>query len=68
MMETIHHLFDASGVIPPVNVEQIDVGRTKLPEGIFDGDVKGLDVVALVSLFGAELGAFAHLVVGGVLK
>ena len=68
MMKAVHHLFDASGIVPPVNIEQINIGRAELLEGILDGDVKGLDVVAVVSLLGAELGAFAHLVVGGVLE
>jgi len=36
----LHHLFNARVVIPKVNIQKIDVVRSKVLEGFFDGDMK----------------------------
>ena len=36
----LHHLFNACIVIPKVKIQKIDVVRSKVFEGFFDGDVK----------------------------
>jgi hypothetical protein len=36
----LHHLFNTCVVIPKVNVQKIDVVRSKVLEGFFDGNVK----------------------------
>jgi hypothetical protein len=36
----LHHLFNACVVIPKVNIQKIDVVRSKVLEGFFDGNVK----------------------------
>ena len=50
-MESVHHLLDTSGIVPPVNIEQIDVGGPELLQGAFDGEVHGLHVVAAIQYF-----------------
>ena len=44
-VQRTHDLFDASGVIPPMHVQEIDVGRPKLLERGVDGDVQRFAVV-----------------------
>ena len=36
VMKSVHHLLNAGRVIPPMNVENIDVVRTKLLQGRVD--------------------------------
>jgi hypothetical protein len=36
----LHHLFNACVVIPKVNIQKIDIVRSKVLEGFFDGNMK----------------------------
>ena len=46
IVEAVHDLLDAAGVVPPVKVEDVDVIGAKLPERGVDGVVKGFRVVS----------------------
>lgn len=48
MVQTVHHFFDTCGVIPPVDIEDINVGGTQLLQGIFQGEMHRFDVVSNV--------------------
>ena len=39
-VERVHDLFDGGGVVPPVHVENVDIGRAKLLERSFHGEVE----------------------------
>lgn len=45
MVEGVHKLFNSSRVVPPMNIEDVDVIRAKLLERVLDRDVQGLGVV-----------------------
>ena len=45
VVKTVHHLLDASSIVPPVHVEDVDVVCPQLPERILHRDVHGLEVV-----------------------
>ena len=45
-VEGVHDLLDGGGVVPPVEVQDVDVGRAELLERRFDGEVQRLGVVA----------------------
>ena len=47
-MKTVHDFLDRSAPIPPVNVENVDVRRTKLLQTGLDTDVQRLRVVSRV--------------------
>jgi len=40
LVKGLHHLLNACVVIPKVNIQEIDVVRSKVLEGFFDGDMK----------------------------
>lgn len=44
-MQAVHDLLHASGIIPPVNVEDIDIARSEFLERSLDRDMQGLDVI-----------------------
>jgi hypothetical protein len=45
-MQTIHDFFDGSIPIPPMNVENINVGCSKLLQAVVHADIHVLDAVA----------------------
>jgi hypothetical protein len=47
-VESVHHFLDAGRVVPPVNIEQIDVGRPELLQGTLDSEMHGLDVITAI--------------------
>ena len=50
VVERVHELGDRSGVVPPVDVEQVDVARLEFLEAGLERDVQTLGVVARVVL------------------
>ena len=46
IMESVHDFFDASGVIPPMKVEDIYVVRAKLAQRILYRDMHRLGIVS----------------------
>jgi hypothetical protein len=44
-VERVHDLFNRGRVVPPVQVEDVDIGSAQLFERGFHGDMKGLCVV-----------------------
>jgi hypothetical protein len=67
VMQAIHHLFDAGIPVPPVNVQNVDVGRAQFLETGFDAGMHGLDVVSDVVRLLSD-GVVSALVVGRVLN
>ena len=49
VIQAVHDLLHATGVVPPVDVEDVDVVRAELLEGVVDGVVHRLEVVADVA-------------------
>ena len=45
-METVHYLFNARLIVPPMDVEDIDVGGTQPLQGTFNGKMHVLGVIA----------------------
>ena len=45
IMEAVHDFLDGAVVVPEVYVEDVDVARAKLAQGVVDGDVHRLDIV-----------------------
>lgn len=45
-MQTVHNLFNARGPIPPMQVKDVDIRRSKLLQRCFDRDVHRLDIIA----------------------
>ena len=50
VVEGVHDFGDRGGVVPPVDVEQVDVARLEFLEAGFEGDVEAFGVVARVIL------------------
>lgn len=46
VMKSVHHLLNAGRVIPPMDVENVDVVRTKLLQGRVNREGHRLQVVA----------------------
>ncbi len=46
MMKAIHDFLDAGRVVPPVEIENVDVVRAKLLQGRFDGEMQRLGAVS----------------------
>lgn len=67
-MQAVHHLLNAGGVVPPMEIEQVDIVDAQLFQRFLDEDVRGLDVVTGVHGFRAKLRTLTDLVVGGILK
>ena len=44
-VQGLHQLGDASGEVPPVDVEEVDVGSRKPLEGRLNADMQGLEAV-----------------------
>lgn len=67
MVQAVHDLFDAGGVVPPVHIEDVDVRRAQLLERIFSGEVHRFGVVPdVVGLLAYVLGSL--LVISCVLQ
>jgi len=45
-MKAIHNFLDAGRVVPPVEIENVDVIRAKLLQGRFDGEMQRLGAVS----------------------
>jgi len=45
-MQSVHDFFDRAIKVPPVDVEQIDVGRAEFLQARFDGNMKRFGVVS----------------------
>jgi hypothetical protein len=50
-VEGFHYFLDARVPVPPVEEQQVDVGRTQFFEGCFDGHVQRFRVVACIEDF-----------------
>ena len=67
MVQAVHGFLDAGRVVPPVEVQNVNVGGTELLKGGLDGDVHGLHAVSgIVNLVTDR--RIASLEVGSVLK
>lgn len=67
MVQAVHDLFDAGGVIPPVDVEDVNIIRAELLERRFDGNVQRFGVVANVLRLLLKLGGARTLEIRRVL-
>ena len=47
-MESVHHLFDTGGVVPPMDIEDVDVASSQPLQRGLEGEVQRLGVVASV--------------------
>lgn len=65
VMETVHDFLHAGGVVPPVNIENIDIAGAKLLERVLDREMQRLDIVTDISRLLLEV--VATFVVGRVL-
>ena len=45
VIQAIHDLLDATGVVPPMDIENIDIVSPQFLERRFKGDVQGLQVI-----------------------
>lgn len=45
-MQTVHDLLNARGPIPPMQVEDVNIGRSELLQRCFDRDVHRFDIIA----------------------
>lgn len=66
-MQTVHHFFDRSVPIPPVQVEDVDVRSAQFPEAGFDTEVHGLYTVACVDTLLLEI-VLSTLVISCILE
>ena len=66
-MKPVHNLLDARVVVPPVNVENIDVTSAKLLQRSLHGEVERLDAVANETCFVLHAGVTTF-IVGGILS
>ena len=66
-MEAVHDLLDGGGVIPPVDVQDVDVVSAELLQGRLDRHDHGLGTVSGIVNFLTEGFRLSTLVVGGVL-
>ena len=64
-VEAVHDLLDGASVVPPVDVEDVNVIRAQLSERVVDGVEHRLDAVANECTVLARL---SSLVIGGVLN
>ena len=46
VVETVHDLFDRGNVIPPMDVQNVDIGCTKVLQTFFDRKMQRFDMVA----------------------
>ena len=68
MMQAVHHFLNTAGIVPPMNIEDVDVACAQLLERFFDGDVQRFHIVADErGLLGELLGWDPALEVCGVL-
>ena len=66
VVQRLHDLGDRGGKVPPVDVEQVDVGRAEFPQARFEGDAQALGGVAeVVGLDGHGLGGVGRREFGG---
>lgn len=56
LMKVVHDLLDATSVIPPVNVQEVDVRGAQLLQRSLDGEMHRLGVVADVVDLGLDCG------------
>lgn len=59
MVQGLHEFWDGGGEIPPVDVEDVDVGCLEFLETCFEGDFQAFGMVALVVYFDAGVHAKA---------
>lgn len=69
-VQAVHDLFDAGHIVPPVEVEDVDVVGAQLLEGCLEGVVQGFgaatDVRGLLLPFGLVALIVARILGGGV--
>jgi hypothetical protein len=67
IVQAIHHFLDPGRPVPPVEVQNVDVGGAQLLQAGFDADVHGLDAVSDIKHLLRD-GVVSALVVGAVLR
>lgn len=67
VVQPVHDFFDRRGVVPPMHVEDVDVGRAEFLERGLNGEEHRFEVVPRVVDFLAEGGRFGAFEVGRVL-
>lgn len=60
----MHELGDGGGEVPPVNIVQVDIGRTEALERDIDVEVKGLESVPIEEVLLLDLRIVQIWVVG----
>ena len=65
-MKSVHDLLNRSFPVPPMDIQDVDIRRTKLFETGFNAHMYGLDVVSSIVNFGFDAGVTAF-VIGRVL-
>ena len=46
-METVHDLLDRGSVVPPMDIQNVDIGCTKVLQTFFDRQMQRFDMVAI---------------------